>query len=112
MGPSLYLYHKGKVIRKWEPVSSWVQKGEEFTQGEVKGVSAEDIVEWTEEHIEKFEKKERKAQKKKEKTTKKGGPDNAEAKEASEKVEAAESSEKAEAEEGSEKVEAKESSEL
>merc|ERR1719291_1108742 len=58
--PSLHLFRQGEVIRKWEPVTSWVQKGEEFTQGEVKGVTAEDIVEWVQEHMEKAEKKAKK----------------------------------------------------
>mmetsp|Transcript_115610 Transcript_115610/g.288917 ORF Transcript_115610/g.288917 Transcript_115610/m.288917 type:complete len:181 (+) Transcript_115610:46-588(+) len=68
--PALYLYRYGKILRKWEPVSSWVREGEDIQAGRVKEVSAEDIIEWLEERIEKNEKAERKEKKKQKKDAK------------------------------------------
>mmetsp|Transcript_55076 Transcript_55076/g.131249 ORF Transcript_55076/g.131249 Transcript_55076/m.131249 type:complete len:176 (+) Transcript_55076:78-605(+) len=61
--PALLLFRKGEVIRRWEPVTSWVKEGPELEEGRVKEVSAEDIVEWVDEHVEKAKKKRKKATK-------------------------------------------------
>mmetsp|Transcript_8628 Transcript_8628/g.15508 ORF Transcript_8628/g.15508 Transcript_8628/m.15508 type:complete len:171 (-) Transcript_8628:134-646(-) len=65
--PSLLLLSKGEVIRRWEPVASWVKEGEELEQGRVKDVVAEDIVEWVDEQVEKAKRKKKGKRKTKEK---------------------------------------------
>mmetsp|Transcript_27249 Transcript_27249/g.62804 ORF Transcript_27249/g.62804 Transcript_27249/m.62804 type:complete len:172 (+) Transcript_27249:76-591(+) len=62
--PSLLLLSKGEVIRRWEPVASWVKEGEELEQGRVKEVVAEDIVDWVDEQVEKASKKKKKGKRK------------------------------------------------
>eukprot|EP00811_Abedinium_folium_P013454 NODE_22507_length_705_cov_2.884083.p1 GENE.NODE_22507_length_705_cov_2.884083~~NODE_22507_length_705_cov_2.884083.p1 ORF type:complete len:215 (+),score=77.24 NODE_22507_length_705_cov_2.884083:45-647(+) len=74
--PALYFFRKGKVIRRWEPVMSYVQRsemvpGDDFGQGEMKDATPESIVEWVEDHMEKTEKAERKAEKAAKKAAKK-----------------------------------------
>eukprot|EP00812_Abedinium_dasypus_P009905 NODE_3560_length_769_cov_273.539216.p2 GENE.NODE_3560_length_769_cov_273.539216~~NODE_3560_length_769_cov_273.539216.p2 ORF type:complete len:238 (-),score=62.70 NODE_3560_length_769_cov_273.539216:40-672(-) len=74
--PALFLFRRGKVIRRWAPVMSYIQRsemvpGDDFGRGEMKDATPESIVEWLEDHMEKTEKAERKAEKAAEKAAKK-----------------------------------------